>query len=91
MNISLPEEMRAFIEAQLAEEGYATASECFHDLIREEQRRKAKCDLEAKVAEGLQGTPIPMTGKEWQAMEREARDGLAGENLRRAKRGQEPS
>ena len=27
MNISLPEEMKAFIEAQMAQEGYASASE----------------------------------------------------------------
>jgi len=79
MNISLPEEMRAFIEEQMTREGYASASEYFRDLIREAQRRIAKRELEAKLAEGLQGAPTKMTRKDWQAIEREAMDGLAGE------------
>jgi antitoxin ParD1/3/4 len=82
MNISLPEEMRAFIEAELAEGGYATASEYFRDLIREAQRRKAKLELEAKLAEGMQGTPTRTTRKDWQAMERDARAGLGGKKRR---------
>jgi antitoxin ParD1/3/4 len=83
MNISLPDEMKAFIEDRLAQEGYASASEHLRDLIREAQRRKAKQDLEAKLAEGLKGPATRMTRKDWQAIEREAKDGLAGEYLHR--------
>ena len=39
MNISLPDEMRAFIEEQMTREGYASASEYVRDLIREAERR----------------------------------------------------
>jgi Arc/MetJ-type ribon-helix-helix transcriptional regulator len=46
--------MKAFIEHQIAQGGYASASEYFHDLIREAQRGKAERELEAKLAEGLQ-------------------------------------
>jgi antitoxin ParD1/3/4 len=81
MNISLPDDMKAFVEDRVAQEGYASVSEYFRDLIREAQRRKAKLELEAKLAEGLQGAPTRMTRKDWQAIEREALDGLAGENL----------
>lgn len=81
MNISLPDDMKAFIEHEVAQEGYASASEYFRDLIREAQRRKAKLELEAKLAEGLQGPQTRMTRKDWQAIEREALDGLAGEHL----------
>ena len=42
MNISLPEEMKAFIEAQMATEGYASASEYLRALIRADQKRRAK-------------------------------------------------
>jgi antitoxin ParD1/3/4 len=76
MNISLPDEMRLFIESQVARGGYASASEYFRDLVREAQRRKAKLELEAKLAEGLQGPPVKMTRKDWQAIEREAMDAL---------------
>ncbi len=83
MNISLPDDMKAFVEDRVAREGYASASDYFRDLIREAQRRQAKLDLEAKLAEGLQGTPTRMSRKDWHAIEREALDGLAGENLPR--------
>jgi antitoxin ParD1/3/4 len=79
MNISLPDDMKAFIEDRVAQEGYASASEYFRDLIREVQRRQAKLELEAKLAEGLQGAPTRMTHKDWQAIEREALEGLAGD------------
>ena len=72
MNISLPDDMRAFIEHQVTQGGYASANEYFRDLIREAQRRKAKLELEAKLAEGLQGSPTRMTRKDWQAIKREA-------------------
>jgi antitoxin ParD1/3/4 len=83
MNISLPDEMKAFIEDRLSQEGYASASEYFRDLIREAQRRTAKQDLEAKLAEGLEGPATRMTRKDWQAIEREARGGLPRKKTRR--------
>ena len=42
MNISLPDEMKAFIEAEMATEGFASASEYLRTLIREAQKRRAK-------------------------------------------------
>jgi antitoxin ParD1/3/4 len=74
MNISLPDDLKAFIVDRVAQEGYASASEYLRHLLREAQRRKAKLDLEAKLAEGLQGAPTRMTRKDWQAIEREAQE-----------------
>ena len=70
MNISLPEEMKAFVEAQMSQEGYASASEFLRALIREEQRRRAKRDLEAKFREALESGPSePMTRSDWDLLE----------------------
>ena len=70
MNISLPEEMKAFIETQMSQEGYASASEFFRTLIREEQRRRAKRDLETKFREALESGPAePMTRQDWESLE----------------------
>jgi antitoxin ParD1/3/4 len=80
MNISPPNQLKAFIEDRMAQEGYASASEYFRDLIREAQRRVAKRELEAKLADGLHGTPTRMTRKEWQAIEREAMEGLENQD-----------
>ena len=49
MNISLPEEMKAFVEAQMARDGFASASEYLRALIREDQKRRARRELEAKL------------------------------------------
>lgn len=39
MNISLPDTLRDFVEAQIAAGGYGTTSEYLRDLIRREQQR----------------------------------------------------
>ena len=82
MNISLPEEMRSFIEGEMAQEGFASASEYLRALIREAQRRRARQELEAKLLEGLQGPAVEMTREDWDSIRREALDGLAGEEIR---------
>jgi Arc/MetJ-type ribon-helix-helix transcriptional regulator len=82
INISMPEETKAFIEAEVAQEGYASASEYFLALVHEARKRKAKRELEAKLLEGLQGEMTDLTREEWEAMEREAMEGLAGESIR---------
>ena len=78
MNISLPDEMKAFIEAQMSKEGYASASEFLRTLIREEQRRRAKRELEAKLLEGLQGPAVEMTADDWDSIMQEAAQRHAG-------------
>lgn len=71
MNISLPDEMKAFVEEQMAREGYASASEYLRSLIREAQRRRAKQALEAKFREALESGPAePMTREDWKELER---------------------
>ena len=46
MNVSLPEELKQFAEAQ-TKRGYSTPSEYVRELIREDQKRKAKEKLDA--------------------------------------------
>lgn len=82
MNISLPDEMKVFVEAQMAREGYASASEYLRALIRDAQKRQAKQALEAKLLEGLQGPAVEMTREDWESIRREALEGLSGEAVR---------
>jgi antitoxin ParD1/3/4 len=71
MNISVPDEMKAFVEAQMSQEGYASASEYLRALIRDAQKRQAKQALEAKFREALESGPAtPMTPDDWQQLER---------------------
>ena len=68
LNISLPDEMRSFIESQIALEGFASASEYLGALVREAQRRKAKQELETKLLEGLQSPAAEMSVEDWSAL-----------------------
>lgn len=73
MNITLPDEMKAFIEAQMEQDGYASASEYLRSLIRDAQKRRAKQALEAMFREALDsGSATPMTREDWDSIEREA-------------------
>jgi antitoxin ParD1/3/4 len=82
MNVSLPDEMKAFVEAQATKEGFGTTSEYLRSVIRDVQKRQAKQELEAKLLEGLQGPAVPMTREDWDSIKREALEGLAGETIR---------
>ena len=50
MNISLPDEMKAFVEGQVATGQYANSSDYIRDLIRE--RQAAVDRLRALIGEG---------------------------------------
>jgi antitoxin ParD1/3/4 len=83
MNISVPDDMKAFVEAEMAQEGYASASEYLRTLIRDAQKRRAKRELEAKFREALESGPAtPMTREDWDSVEKEAMGRLAREQSR---------
>lgn len=72
MNISLPDAMKHFIDTQVAEGGYSSASEYVRALVRDEQKRQAKARLEALLLEALDsGDPTVMTKEDWDAIRRE--------------------
>ena len=54
MNVSLPDPMKAWVEAQAKTGRYANASDYVRDLIRRDQDRLAKLgDLQRRIDEGL--------------------------------------
>jgi antitoxin ParD1/3/4 len=54
MNISLPDQLRAFVEEQVAAKGYGTSSEYMRELIRRDRDRQILRDL---VLEGAASAP----------------------------------
>jgi antitoxin ParD1/3/4 len=69
VNISLPESMKSYIDEQVSSGGYGTVSEFFRDLIRQDQKRKAKESLETFLLEGIQsGTSTPMSAQDWESI-----------------------
>lgn len=55
MNISLPDEMKAWVETQVATGRYANASDYVRDVIRrDEQRAQGIARLQAEIDKGRQ-------------------------------------
>ncbi len=72
MNISLPEDMKAFVETQVRAGGYSTASEYLRELIREAKKRVAEERLEKLLLEGINSGPgIEVTPEFWERAHQE--------------------
>ncbi len=72
MNISLPEPLKQFVDGQIAQGRYSSASEYVRELIRDDEKRKAQEQLEALLLEGLQGEAQVMTAEDWTAIRKDA-------------------
>lgn len=58
MNISLPDQMKSFAEAQTRDGQYSNVSDYVRDLIRRDQnRRTAMAEVQALIDEGLASGP----------------------------------
>ena len=72
MNISLPQELKKYVERQI-KTGCSTPSEYVRELIRGDQRRRAKERLDLLLLEGLDsGEPLPATPAFWAELKRDA-------------------
>lgn len=66
MNVALPESLKSYVLEQVVAGGYSTASEYVRELIRADQKRKARERLEALLLEGLEsGERIEVTEEFW--------------------------
>ena len=71
MNISLPEPLKQFVDGQIANGRYSSASEYVRELIRADEKRKAEERLEGLLLEGLRGETRALTAEDWQAIRKE--------------------
>jgi antitoxin ParD1/3/4 len=77
MNIALPDAMKHFVHARVAEGGYSSVSEYVRELIRADQRRKAEERIDALLLDGLDsGPPIPVTPEYWEQKKRKLTERL---------------
>ena len=85
MNISLPDQLKEFVDEQVGSGKYSSASEYVRELIRDDERRKAQEKLEALLIEGLEsGKPSEMTRKDWAEIRREALKQLESRKSRKS-------
>lgn len=73
MNISLPDQLKDFVDEQVGSGRYSTVSEYIRELIRGDEKRKAQERLEALLLDGIQSSePTQMTRQDWDEIRKEA-------------------
>ena len=70
LNISLPRVLKKYVEGQVAAGTYSTPSEYVRGLIREDQKRQAREELEAALLEGLNSGRVVEVKPEYWARKR---------------------
>lgn len=86
MNISLPNTMKEFVEEQVNDGSYGTASEYFRELVREDQKRKAQERLEDLLLQRLErGNSAPLTKEDLNSVRRALRERLAARDGKTSK------
>jgi antitoxin ParD1/3/4 len=76
MHISLPQPLKRWVQSQVKEKGFGTASEFVRDVLRRQQalENEARARVDAKLQEAIDSGPFtPMTKRDWQTIRREAR------------------
>ena len=64
MNISLPDPMKQYVDEQVSAGAYSSASEYVRELVRADQKRHAKEQLEQLLLNAINsGEPIDVTPK----------------------------
>jgi antitoxin ParD1/3/4 len=83
MNISIPAPLKNFVDGQVAQGRYSSASEYMRELIRADEKRTAEEQLEAKLMEGLNSPNIELGSTDWIAIRTEALALLESRKTRR--------
>lgn len=65
MNISLPEELKSFVDAHAEVDGYDSVSACLSELLQRDETRAAEARFAALIQEGLDS---PCTTRTWAEM-----------------------
>jgi antitoxin ParD1/3/4 len=74
LNVSMPREMKKYVQKRVASGGYGNTSEYVRDLIRAEQKARAKAELEALLLEGINSGPATeMTKEDWERLRERVR------------------
>jgi antitoxin ParD1/3/4 len=74
MNIALPATMKDFVQAQVEGGGFSSVSEYVRQLIRADQERQAREEIDRKLLEALDGDPAtPWTAAQLETLKSRVR------------------
>ena len=84
LNISLPPALKHWVEEQIEQGAYGTASEYIRQLIREERKRQARVHVERKLQEALDsGEPKVVNEATWTDTEKRVRTRIKAASAKR--------
>ena len=87
--ITLPQELKRYVDACVAEGDHGDASDFIARLVRAEKKRRAEKELLRLVREAeASGPATPMTRKDWEGIRRRALARIASEKRTHANRRQ---
>jgi antitoxin ParD1/3/4 len=67
--VILPDEIQSVVDAEVREHGFADAAEYLANLVRQDQKRRAKEELEQYILEGIDsGGYVEMTAETWREL-----------------------
>ena len=72
MNISLPDPLKKYVDAQISSGRYSSVSEYIRVLIREDEKHKAEERLQALLMEGLAGEETELTRHDFEDIRKDA-------------------
>lgn len=80
LNVTLPDDLKAFADAEASRAGYADATEYVRALLRDAQQQRARAELEAELVNGLQSPAAEVTADDFDRMRREFEQRYAQRN-----------
>ena len=72
VNIAIPDRLKQWVDEQVAQGRYSSASDYVRALIRADERRSAEEAVETALLEGLSTPERILDDQEWSAMRDEA-------------------
>jgi antitoxin ParD1/3/4 len=74
MNVSLPADLKRWVDEQVEAGGYGTASEYLRDVLRRDREREARRRLDESLVKAVaEGADTVMDDGDWASMRRAAR------------------
>jgi len=84
MNVSLPADLKKWMDREVRAGGFGTASEYLRDLLRRARERQQRHTLDATLVAAVEGgATTAMDAADWTAIRRDARTKALGSRKKR--------
>ena len=87
MNVSLPDDLKKWVDEQVEEGGYGTASEYLRDILRRARERQLRHRIDGMIIEAVEsGATTVMNDRDWDSIRNAARAQATGKTKSKSKK-----